>query len=177
MVLPTVELKLLPVKIWEKLRNAYFGAQKRLRWPYSSTHNSESTWNIQVKFCTMSTDMLTHSLLNFHAIWRWSPGSLWPISNGMTQILDLTDWLVCASVDGWPCVTVWYDVSWFHKVTSGTPWFRKMVYGNPAGVKLVKRAWTGRPNNSGCCRESAEVCWLVQLMHSLLSERSRSMHV
>ena len=84
MVLPAVELKLLPVKIWEKLRNANFGAQKRLRWPYSNTHNSESSWNIQVKLCTVSTDMLTHSLLNFHAIWRWSPGSLWPISNGMT---------------------------------------------------------------------------------------------
>jgi len=88
MVLTAVELKLLPVKIWGKLRNANFGAQKRLRWPYSNTYNSDNTWNIEVKFCIMSSDMLTHSLLNLHAIWRWSSRKVqvfWPISNGMTR--------------------------------------------------------------------------------------------
>jgi len=62
-------------------------ALKRLRWTYSNSCNSKSIWSIEVKFCTLPTDMFTQKLLNFQAVWRWSLGKLlpfWPISNGMT---------------------------------------------------------------------------------------------
>ena len=32
--------------------------------------------------------MLANRPLNFHEIWRWSPGWLWLISNGMTQLTN-----------------------------------------------------------------------------------------
>jgi len=45
----------------------------------------KSTWNIELTFRTLPTYISTNIMLNFHAIWRWSLGWLWPVLDGMTQ--------------------------------------------------------------------------------------------
>jgi len=65
--------------------------KKQLRYLDLNIRNSKSIWHIELKFCTLPTDMFCYSLLNFNEIWRWSPGKvllIWPISNGMTLLLN-----------------------------------------------------------------------------------------